>query len=32
MLFLMILFKVPFMLASFWIWNITSNERYAAAA
>jgi len=29
---LLISFKIPFLIAAIWIWNITGNEKYAAAA
>jgi len=24
--------KIPFLVAAFWIWSLTDNEKYAAAA
>jgi hypothetical protein len=29
---ILIPFKVPFLVAAFWIWAVTGNEKYAAAA
>ena len=29
---ILLAFKVPFLVAAIWIWQITDNEKYAAAA